>query len=277
MPRRSRVPFPMLSPVRPDDPPPLDDASAAPPDDVPDGKELAQETAELLERLADAQGKLFAEARRALLIVLQGRDASGKDGLIRKVFGAFDPQGCHVTAFAAPSDEELAHDVLWRVHANAPPRGRVGVFTRSHYEDVLAVRVRGLAPEAVWSKRFDHINAFERLLADEGTTVVKFFLHVSSDEQAKRMRRRIENESKNWKFRAGDLDDRKLWHEYEQAIRDALVRCSGAWAPWYVVPADDKRVRDYLVAQVVADTLERMDPHFPSPSPDLSTYLAAIE
>ena len=266
---------PLLSPVGPHEPP-LDDASAGPPAGVPRDEALERETAELLERLGDEQGKLLAEGTRALLIVLQGRDASGKDGLIRKVFGAFDPQGCHVTPFGVPTELELAHDFLWRVHANVPRRGMVGVFNRSHYEDVLAVRVRQLAPERVWSRRYDHINAFERLLADEGTTVVKFFLHVSREEQGERMRKRIENSKKNWKFRAGDLDDRMLWAEYDEAIADAITRCNPEWAPWYVVPADDKRTRDYLVAQVVAETLERMDAHYPPPSSDLSKYLDAI-
>jgi PPK2 family polyphosphate:nucleotide phosphotransferase len=268
---------PVLSPVRPDAPPPLDDESAAPPDGVRDGDDLARETDELLERLASAQGKLIAEGSRALLVVLQGRDASGKDGLIRKVFGAFNPMGCHVTAFAAPSDEELSHDFLWRVHANAPRRGMVAVFNRSHYEDVLAVRVRELVLPRVWERRFDHINAFERLLVDEGTTVIKFFLHVSRDEQTKRLRKRIEDPRKNWKFRAGDLEDRELWDEYAVAIHDVLARCSTQWAPWYVVPADDKRVRDYLVAQVVAATLDHMDPAYPPPQADLTEYLDVLE
>ena len=266
----------LLSPASATAPPPLDDDGAAPPEGVPRGEALDRETAELLERLRSEQAKLLAEGTRALLIVLQGRDASGKDGLIRKVFGAFDPQGCHVTAFAAPTEVERAHDFLWRVHANAPRRGMVGVFNRSHYEDVLAVRVRQLAPESVWSRRYEHINAFERLLVDEGTTVLKFFLHVSREEQGRRMRKRIENPKKNWKFRAGDLDDRQLWAEYEEAIADVIARCNVDQAPWYVVPADDKRARDFLVAQVVAETLERMDPHYPPPSGDLSKYLDAI-
>jgi PPK2 family polyphosphate:nucleotide phosphotransferase len=232
--------------------------------------------AALLERLAHYQSALYAEGRRALLVVLQGRDAAGKDGLIRKVFGAFGPQGCQVTSFSAPSEAELAHDFLWRVHLAAPPRGRVGVFNRSHYEDVLAVRVRELAPEEVWRRRYDHINDFERLLTDEGTTVLKFFLHISQEEQRERLRRRLTNPEKNWKFREGDLDDRALWTGYARAYEDALSRCSTPWAPWYVVPADKKPVRNYLVAHVLVDTLARMDPQYPRASPAVLTHLERI-
>jgi PPK2 family polyphosphate:nucleotide phosphotransferase len=266
----------LLAPVPPGTVPALDDKHARPPDDAPRGDALDREMGDLLGQIEHHQSALYAEGERALLVVLQGRDAAGKDGVIRKVFGAFGPQGCQVTSFAAPNAAELAHDYLWRVHVATPPRGRVGIFNRSHYEDVLAVRVRRLVPDARWSKRYDHINEFERMLADEGTTIVKFFLHVSMDEQRERLRKRLTDPEKNWKFRAGDLDDRALWDDYTRAYEDAISRCSTAWAPWYVVPADKKSVRDYLVAQVVVDALARMAPQYPRASPEVLEQLKRI-
>jgi len=248
-----------LAPVPLGERPRLDDDAAAPPDWVPSRSELKGATADLLERLGALQEELYADGRRALLVVLQGRDASGKDGVIRKVFGAFNPQGCQVSAFRAPNDLERRHDFLWRVHAVAPPRGMVGIFNRSHYEDVLAVRVRKLAPDETWQARYAHINAFEKLLADEGTVVVKFCLHVSRAEQRERLLERLDDPSKNWKFRPEDLDDRALWDEYTLAYRDALTRCSTASAPWFVVPADDKKTRDWLVADTLVRTLDALD------------------
>ncbi len=241
----------------------LDALPTTPPDAVPHGRALAEATEALLARLASLQASLLAEGRRSLLIVLQARDAGGKDGTIRRVFGAFAPQGVRVTSFKAPAGEELAHDFLWRVHREAPARGMVGVFNRSHYEDVLAVRVRELVPPEVWEARYEHVNAFERLLAHGGTTIVKLFLHVSRDEQARRLRARLEDPAKNWKFDPGDLDDRARWDDYTAAYEDAFTRCTTAVAPWWVVPADDKKARDYLVAGIVADVLARMAPRHP--------------
>jgi PPK2 family polyphosphate:nucleotide phosphotransferase len=238
--------------------PALADADAAPPDWAPRGDALHDATDECLKRLAKLQAALHADGTRALLIVLQGRDASGKDGLIRKVFGAFNPQGTQVASFGAPSEIEGRHDFLWREHLAVPPRGAVGIFNRSHYEAVLVERVRGLAAPDVWRRRYGHINAFEHMLSDEGTVVAKFCLHVSREEQRRRLVERVEDPEKNWKFREGDLDDRALWAEYTAAYQEAVAQCSTMWAPWYVVPSDDKPTRDWLVADTLVRTLEAM-------------------
>ena len=248
-----------LDPIAAAEPPELRDEEAAPPPKAPTGRALKEAIEGLNERLGVAQELLAASGKGALLVVLQGRDTAGKDGTIRNVFSACNPQGCRVTAFAAPSALELGHDYLWRVHAAVPPRGFIGIFNRSHYEDVLAARVRGLVPEAVWSRRFRHIAEFERMLVDEGTVVLKFFLHVSKAEQARRLRQRLEKPEKNWKFDAKDLEDRLRWNAYTLAYRDAFRATSTAWAPWYVVPADDKKTRNYLVADVIVRALEGMD------------------
>jgi PPK2 family polyphosphate:nucleotide phosphotransferase len=252
-----------LPPVAPEAPVSLDTLPTTPPAGVPEGKALAKATAALLERLEALQAALHAEGRQSLLVVLQARDAGGKDGTIRRVFGAFRPQGLRVSNFTAPVGDELAHDFLWRVHREVPARGMVGVFNRSHYEDVLAVRVRGLVPEEVWRGRYEHINAFERLLADAGTRVVKLFLHVSRDEQARRLRGRLQDSGKNWKFDPGDLEDRARWDDYTAAYDEAIARCNTSAAPWWVVPADDKKARDFLVAGILVDALARMRPEYP--------------
>jgi PPK2 family polyphosphate:nucleotide phosphotransferase len=257
-----------LDPIAAAEPPALLDEEAAPPPKAPTGRALKEAIAGLNERLGVAQELLAASGRRALLVVLQGRDTAGKDGTIRNVFSACNPQGCRVTAFAAPSALELSHDYLWRVHAAAPPRGFIGIFNRSHYEDVLAARVRGIAPEAVWSRRFRHIAEFERMLVDEGTAVLKFFLHVSKAEQARRLRKRLEKPEKNWKFDAKDLEDRLRWNAYTLAYQDAFRATSTAWAPWYVVPADDKKTRNYFVADVIVRALEGMDLRPPELPPE---------
>lgn len=228
---------------------------------------MKAEQDDLVERLADLQWALYAEEKRALLVVLQARDTGGKDGAIRKVFGPLDPQGCVVTSFKQPTPLELAHDFLWRVHLAVPPRGTIGVFNRSHYEDVLVVRVRKLVPTDVWQKRYEQINDFEQMLTANGVTILKFFLHISKDEQKKRLQARLEDPRKNWKFKAGDLDDRALWDSYTAAYEDALSKCSTPWAPWYVVPADKKAVRDYLISKVLVSALERMDPQYPRADP----------
>jgi PPK2 family polyphosphate:nucleotide phosphotransferase len=241
----------------------LTDALAQPPAGLPHREQLEQGLAELTARLEQLQAALGAEARRALLVVLQGRDASGKDGTIRRVFSGLNPALCSVTSFKRPSPLELSHDYLWRAHQAVPPRGSIGLFNRSHYEDVLAVRVRGLAPEATWRRRFEHINAFEAMLSDEGVVVRKFFLHISKDEQRARLEDRLSDPAKNWKFQEADLDERKRWEAYTAAYEEVLERCSTAYAPWYLVPSDKNKPRDYLVAEVLVRTLELMDPRYP--------------
>lgn len=224
----------------------------------------------LRHELADFQRRFWAERKRSLLIVLQALDAGGKDGAIRKVFTAFNPQGTDVTNFGVPTEVELAHDYLWRVHQRVPAKGRIGIFNRSHYEDVLVVRVRGLVPEHVWRQRYDQINAFEELLAASGTVILKCFLHVSRDEQAERFRKRLDNPDKRWKFSIGDLEVRKQWDDYRAAYEEALSRCSTERAPWFVVPADHKWYRDLALAEIVAETGRRLDPQYPPPDEDLS-------
>jgi PPK2 family polyphosphate:nucleotide phosphotransferase len=225
--------------------------------------DLPGATAPMLRAMGKLQGALYGEGKRALLVVLQGRDAAGKDGTVGHVCSAFNQQGCTVSSFKQPSKEELAHDYLWRVHRKVPARGVVGVFNRSQYEDVLAVRVHRLAPRAVWSKRYAEINAFEQMLVANGTVILKFFLHVSKGEQRKRLLDRVKDPEKNWKISASDLEDRQKWGEYTAAYQDMLSRCSTPWAPWYIVPADDKDARNYLVSGVILATLRRMAPQFP--------------
>jgi PPK2 family polyphosphate:nucleotide phosphotransferase len=228
------------------------------------GKQEGEEMlAPLRAKLFDLQGRLWAESKRALLVVLQAMDAGGKDGTIRHVFSGVNPQGVRVTSFKAPSARELSQDYLWRVHANAPARGEIGIFNRSHYEDVLAVRVRQLVPERQWRRRYRHIREFERLLADEGTVIVKIHLHISPEEQRERLQARLDDPSKRWKFRVGDLDDRKLWDDYQAAYEDAITETNLRYARWYVVPADRKWVRNVAVLRILVHTLEEMDPHYP--------------
>jgi len=229
-------------------------------------------TARNLDRLHDLHERLYADSGHGLLIVLQAMDTAGKDGTIKHVLGAFNPQGVRVQPFIAPTPEELAHDFLWRVHRVAPKRGSIAIFNRSHYEDVLVVRVRKLAPSSVWKRRYDHINAFERLLADSGITIVKLFLHISPDEQADRLRQRQATPSKQWKFDPGDLENRALWPQYMRAYEDALNRCNTAWAPWYVVPSDHKWYRNLVVSQILVETMERMRLRFPPPPDGIEDY-----
>jgi PPK2 family polyphosphate:nucleotide phosphotransferase len=255
----------------------LSDADARLPDHVEvDKRSLERELDDLTERFDALQRRLHAEGRRALLVVLQGRDASGKDGTLRKVFGPLDPLGVTATSFKAPTDEELAHDFLWRIHRAVPGRGTIGVFNRSHYEDVLVVRVRRLAPESVWQPRYQQINLFERILVENGTVVLKFLLHISREEQRERLLARLEDPEKFWKFNANDLAERDLWDQYTEAYREALARTSTEAAPWYVVPADSKSVRDVLVARTIVDTLERMNPEWPGPPAELEALRAAL-
>ncbi len=224
-----------------------------------------------LRRLGKLQDRLWAEAKQSLLIVLQGMDGSGKDGTIRHVMSAFNPQGCPVAGFKVPTEAELAHDFLWRVHPHAPAKGEVVVFNRSHYEDVLVVRVHELVPRAVWQRRYAQINGFEETLASAGTAVVKFFLHIDRDEQRSRLQARLDDPTKRWKFRTDDLVERKLWDGYMSAYEDALSRCSTATAPWYVVPANNKWFRNLAVAEIIGDVIDGLDPRYPEPGEDLST------
>jgi PPK2 family polyphosphate:nucleotide phosphotransferase len=233
------------------------------------GKAEAKERLDgLLAELSAYQARLWAEHRRALLLILQGLDASGKDGAIRKVFTGVNPQGCRAVAFRPPTETELEHDFLWRVHANCPARGEIGIFNRSHYEDVVTVGVMELAPEEVWRPRLDHIRDFERTLTGEGTTIVKCFLHISKDEQKKRLEARLAKPEKRWKFNPGDLEARKRWDRFQAAYEEALTATSTELAPWYVIPADRKWVRNVAVASLLVETLQRLDPRFPEPQLD---------
>ena len=214
------------------------------------------------------QDKLFAEGRRALLVILQGTDTAGKDGTIRHVFNDTGPLGVTVTSFRRPSEEELAHDFLWRVHLACPRRGSIGIFNRSHYEDVLVGRVRKLAPADEIERRYDQINAFERMLTENGTAILKFMLHISRKEQGERLQERLDQPNSRWKFNPGDLDDRKLWNDYQAAYEIMLNRCSTPWAPWHVIPADRKWARNAAVAAIARETLEAMNPEYPKPAWD---------
>jgi len=235
---------------------------------APGGRAQTEEaTLPLHDELGALQDRLWAESRRSLLVVLQGLDASGKDGTIRHVFRGVNPQGTTVASFKAPTAEEQGHDFLWRVHRRVPAAGEIGVFNRSHYEDVLVVRVHRLVPETVWQARYDLINAFERTLAQGGTTVVKFFLQISFDEQDRRLRSRLEEPDKRWKAQAADFAERRHWDEYQRAYTDVLERTSTDAAPWFVIPADHKWYRNWAVSQVLLHTLEKMDPRYPDPAP----------
>ncbi len=221
-----------------------------------------------VKRLQELQEVLWAEGKHALLIVLQAMDAGGKDGTIKHVMRGVNPQGCQVTSFKVPSEEERDHDYLWRVHKATPRRGHIGIFNRSHYEDVLVVRVYGLVPEAVWQARYEQINHFEKLLTDTGTTILKFYLHISKEEQKQRFEARLRDPRKNWKFSMRDVEKRKDWDHYMRAFEDALSRCSTATAPWYIVPANRKWYRNLVVSQVIVETLEKLDMQYPPPLPD---------
>ena len=226
-----------------------------------------------LERMADLQDRLWAEAKRSVLVVLQGIDAAGKDGTIKKVMSAFNPQGCPVTSFKVPSDEELAHDYLWRVHKAVPRKGEVGIFNRSHYEDVLIVRVHDLVPATLWRKRYDEINAFEQHLSANGTTIVKFFLSIDRDEQRDRFQARYDDPTKRWKFSMADLTERERWDDYQAAFDDVLSKTSTDVAPWYVIPADRKWFRNLAVATILADTMAGLKPKYPPVADDVPADL----
>jgi PPK2 family polyphosphate:nucleotide phosphotransferase len=234
-----------------------------------DKKKGLDRLADRVESLGVQHARLAAEGTRAVLLILQGLDAAGKDGTIKSVLTGVNPQGCRIVSFKTPTATDLAHDYLWRVHALCPTRGELGIFNRSHYEDVVAVRVRKLAPANVWRRRYEHIRSFERMLVDEGTAIVKVFLHVSRDEQRKRLQERIDDPEKRWKLQLSDLDDRKLWDRFTKAYEDVIRETSTGWAPWHVVPADHNWVRNLAVAELLVETLERLDPQLPSADPAL--------
>jgi PPK2 family polyphosphate:nucleotide phosphotransferase len=224
-------------------------------------------------KLDQLQELLYAGKQHALLIVLQALDAGGKDGTIRHVMSGVNPQSCSVTAFKVPTAEELGHDFLWRVHKAVPIKGSIGIFNRSHYEDVLIARVHKLVPKSVWSKRYAHINDFEHMLADSGVKILKFFLHISKDEQKRRFEQRIADRCKRWKVSPADFEERKLWDEYIDAFEDALSKCSADCAPWYVIPANKKWFRDLAVSQIIVEALESLDMKYPKIEFDPATIV----
>ena len=232
-------------------------------------KEGRAAVAALNEKLEALQELLYAEGKHKVLIVLQAMDTGGKDGTIRRVFEGVNPQGVRVASFKVPTKEELAHDYLWRVHQETPGNGQMVIFNRSHYEDVLVVRVHKLVPPEVWKKRFDQISQFERLLAENGTTILKFYLHIDLDEQKERLQARLNEPDKNWKFSLGDLEERKLWPDYMAAYEDVLSKTSTEYAPWYIVPANRKWYRDLVISSVLVETLEELKMKFPEPEDNL--------
>ena len=242
------------------------------PTQIPDGK-FSKKSAyrrieENVEVMADLAKRLYAENQRSILLVLQGMDTAGKDGTIRAVMRGMNPTSCQVSSFKKPSEEELDHDFLWRIHQRVPRRGNIGIFNRSHYEDVLVVRVHNLVPESVWSKRYETINAFEKLLHDNGTTVVKCFLHISKETQRERLQARVDDPAKHWKFNLGDIEERKLWDDYQLAYQAALEQCNTEYAPWHIIPSDKKWARNLIVSEVLRATMEGLSPQFPSPKSD---------
>ncbi len=226
----------------------------------------------VLRRLDEIQYLLYAAKQHALLVVLQSMDAGGKDGTIRHVMSGLNPQGCRVTSFKAPTAEEAGHDFLWRVHKAVPIKGEIGIFNRSHYEDVLVARVHQLVPEAVWSKRYDQINDFEKVLTESNVTILKFFLHISKEEQKQRFEERLEDKTKRWKISPADFEERKRWGEYQTAYEVALSRCSTPWAPWYIIPANKKWFRNLAVSQIMLRALEGLKMKYPKPAFDLSQF-----
>jgi PPK2 family polyphosphate:nucleotide phosphotransferase len=249
----------------------LEDSDTVDTDDLTRAQADA-ELAFLAERIAHLQARLYAEEQRGVLVVLQGIDAAGKDSSVKHVFSRSNPQGVRVYSFKAPTEEEAAHDFLWRYHQDAPAAGMIHVFNRSHYEDVLVVRVKGLTEESRWRSRYDSINDFERMLTRERTVVVKFFLHISKEAQLERFRERLQRQDKYYKFSANDVRERRNWDAYQEAYEDAINLTSTPWAPWYVVPSDHKWFRNLVVARIVCATLEAMDPRWPDPDPGVEDY-----
>ena len=226
-------------------------------------KDVADELKRQRDRISDLQARLYGEQKRSLLIVLQAMDTGGKDGAIKGVFQGVNPQGCQVWSFKAPSNEEAAHDFLWRYHQKTPPQGMIHIFNRSHYEDVLIVRVKELVPESAWKPRYEAINQFEHALTLAGVTVLKFYLHISKDEQKRRLESRLADPDKRWKFSTNDIKERAYWDDYMAAFEDAINQCTTAHCPWYVIPANKKWYRNLVLARTIADTLEAMNPKFP--------------
>jgi PPK2 family polyphosphate:nucleotide phosphotransferase len=234
--------------------------------------DVESELAHFSSRMSELQYKLFAANSHSLVIILQGVDASGKDGTIRQVMGALNPQSCYVKSFKVPTEEDLSHDYLWRVHMAAPPKGQIAIFNRSHYEDVIEVRVRNLVSKNELTPRYRQINDFERYLSENHVTILKFFLHISKDEQKKRIKERLMDPTKRWKISEGDLLVRKYWDKYMESYEQALSRCSTHWAPWYVIPANLKWFRNWAVAQIIVNTLGRMKSKYPQPRIDVSKF-----
>lgn len=228
-----------------------------------DKDETKAETKKLRERMAELQEILYAQGKYSVLIILQAMDAGGKDSTINKVFSGVNPQGFRIASFKKPSEEELAHDFLWRIHKEVPTKGKIGIFNRSHYEDVLVVRVNNLVPKKVWQARYDHINNFEKLLVDSGTTILKFYLHVSKEEQKERFQDRLDDPSKHWKFSKGDLPVREQWDDYMRAFEDAISHCNTDYAPWYIVPANRKWYRNYVIIKTIVEVMEAMPLEYP--------------
>jgi len=237
---------------------------------VDDKKSARKLTEENLARLSELQYLLYAENKRSVLIVLQAMDAGGKDGTIRHVMGPLNPASCKVISFKTPTEEELSHDFLWRIHKAAPRTGEIRIFNRSHYEDVLIVRVHNMVPRSVWSKRYEQINDFEKMLAANRTHILKFFLHVSKDEQLQRLKARLEDPTKHWKARAGDFEERKHWNRYIKAYEAALGKCSTSHAPWFIIPADRKWYRNLAISEILVEYLSKLKMKFPEPEEDIS-------
>jgi PPK2 family polyphosphate:nucleotide phosphotransferase len=234
-----------------------------------DKEDAVESTEKNLKKMTKLQELLYAEGKHAVLIVMQAMDTGGKDGAIEHVFSSVNPQGCNVTSFKQPTHLELRHDFLWRIHQAAPPKGMIEIFNRSHYESVLVERVHKLVPKSVWSQRYDRINEFEKMLTDEGTTILKFFLHISKDEQKKRLQARLDDKKRHWKFDTGDLSERMLWSEYQEAYEDLLRKCSTQDAPWYIVPSDHKWFRNWMLTDTIVKALESLNMQYPPPAAGL--------
>jgi PPK2 family polyphosphate:nucleotide phosphotransferase len=234
-----------------------------------DKKAALKRVAELRLRLDDLQNRLYAEKKRSVLICLQGLDAAGKDGVVRHALASMNPAGCRAVSFKEPSKEELAHDFLWRIEQQAPRRGEVAIFNRSHYEDVLIVRVHNLVPKKVWSKRYDEINDFERRLAENDTHILKFFLHIGKEEQLERFKQRLDDPARQWKISEADYAEREYWDDYTAAYEDAIGKCSTSDAPWYVIPANHKWFRDLAISEILVETMEKMGITMPQPTVDI--------
>jgi len=242
-----------------------------------DKKEAKQTTKDFREELINLQHLLYAEQKHKVLIILQAMDGGGKDGTIRSIFKGVNPQGVRVASFKVPTPEEIGHDYLWRIHKQTPKNGEIVIFNRSHYEDILVVRVHQLVTKKVWQKRFQQINNFEKTLSDEGTTIIKFFLHISKDEQKERFVERIEIPKKQWKFNPKDIDERKQWDDYMHAYEDVLTKTSTAHAPWYVIPANRNWYRDYVIIKIITETLKKLKMAYPQPAENIKQYKSLLK